>query len=84
MTYRNQIDTHLKNIITFVAEIHIVMNKTLTESNFKKNSKGDIILKGSGKFFRDQKTYYSNYSAPYLELYNDQIKRMLENSKVKI
>jgi len=51
---------------------------------FKKNPKGDIIITGSGKFFREQKKRYSKYDEPYKKLYEDQIREAVKDSSKEI
>jgi len=51
---------------------------------FKKNPKGDILITGSGKFFREQKKRYSKYDEPYKQLYEDQIHEAVKNSSKEI
>jgi hypothetical protein len=60
------------------------IQKTDISNMFKKNSKGEILLTGSGKFFRTQKQRYSKYSEPYKHLYKDQLCESLKNSSIEI
>jgi hypothetical protein len=40
---------------------------------FAENAKGDILIVGSGDFFRMQKAKYSQHTSPYKHLYADQV-----------
>lgn len=54
------------------------------ENIFKKNPKGDIVIAGSGSFFRKQKEHYSTFPEPCKKLYNDQICEVLKDSPSEI
>lgn len=60
------------------------IQKPVDSSVFQRNSKGEILLTGSGKFFRTQKQRYSKYSEPYKHLYKDQLCESLKNSSMEI
>lgn len=54
------------------------------ENIFKKNLKGDIVISGSGSFFRKQKEHYSTFPEPCKKLYNDQVCEVLKDSPLEI
>lgn len=51
---------------------------------FKKNTKGDIIVVGSGNYLRDQKAQFSHPSIPFEELYKQQVHEVLKDSSEKL
>lgn len=58
--------------------------KTTTENKkskplFETNSKGDILIVGSGKFFQAQKEKYASFEKPYKKLYEDQVMAVCKN-----
>ena len=60
------------------------IDNTIKKISVKKNSKGDMLIEGSGRFFREQKAHYSTYINPCQELYDDQIQKILKNSNIEI
>lgn len=59
-------------------------NKINRTQLFKNNRKGEIVITGSGKFFREQKEHYSKYDRPCEKLYEDQVQEIFKNSSEKI
>lgn len=46
---------------------------------FTENAKGDILIVGSGDFFRKQKEKYSQHTSPYKQLYADQVRAICKD-----
>ena len=61
----------------------VIENKK-EKSLFKNDSKGNILFLGSGKYFREQKERYSEYSEPYKQLYKEQVKAIIKEASEEV
>jgi|WetSurMetagenome_2_1015567.scaffolds.fasta_scaffold300686_2 hypothetical protein len=61
-------------------------SKVKSSKLFKKNSKGEIVIIGSGKYLRDQKERFSDDTTliPFEELYKQQVNDVIKDSSEKL
>jgi len=64
--------------------MNIASDNKLNLNLFKKDGKGNIALVGSGDYLRKQKAHYSAFSKPCIQLYKDQVQKILQNSTSNI
>ena len=61
------------------------ISKVESSELFKKNSKGEIVIVGSGKYLRDQKKRFSAPTLiPFEELYKQQVNDAIKDSSEKL
>jgi len=61
------------------------ISKVESSELFKKNSKGEIVIVGSGKYLRDQKERFSDTKLiPFEELYKQQVNDVIKDSSEKL
>ena len=57
------------------------INKVESTELFRKNSKGEIVIVGSGKYLRDQKNRFLDTELnPFEELYKQQVNDAIKDS----
>lgn len=47
---------------------------------FRKNTKGEIVVVGSGDYFRSQKKHFLQYKEPFKQLYKEQVESILKDA----